>query len=79
MRPFTRAVDFVYTDHADLSTKLSQIFHEKSLRGNKQHFYLFLLDGFYNLLFQLVVLLTIDGSPRNEVRQLAKLVRHQRN
>jgi hypothetical protein len=52
-------MDLINTDHANLPSKLAQIFQKESLRCDKEDFYLFLLDRFNHLFFNYVTQLRI--------------------
>lgn len=47
-------MNLVNANHADLATKLAQVFEEESLWSDKEHFDLLLLNGFNNLSLHLV-------------------------
>ena len=57
MRPFTRTMDFIHTDHGDLPVELGEILYKEALRRYEKHLDPPILNGLHHVSLHLKVLL----------------------
>lgn len=74
--PLRSAMDLVYTDHANLAAKLSQVLDEESLWRYEQDFDLLLLYCSEHFLLSLVSESRVYEGSGHEVWKLLELILH---
>ena len=72
-------MNLINTYHGDLSSKLTEIFHEESFWSDKKHFDFLVLHRLDDSLLRLVCLLRVEGCSWDEVGKFLELVGHKRD